>query len=125
VTSRPPAKGWPQSRRARQALNIQRSKPWLRSTGPKTQSGKDRSAANALKHGCRSRAFLEEARAMRALLRAQRAFIDYVRALIRANSKTRTHSLGAMKATVLSALSASMSLARSSFDKPAPRPDLL
>jgi hypothetical protein len=74
---------------------------------------------NALKHGSRSRAFLEEARLMRSFLRCQRAFTDSVRAIVRATSKSRTQSVGAMKATALSALSASMSLARSYYARDA------
>ena len=40
-----PSKGWSPERRARQAALIRRIKPWLRSTGPKTEAGKTRCAA--------------------------------------------------------------------------------
>ncbi len=38
--------------------NIQRTRPWKKSTGPKTQVGKARVAGNALKHGARSAAII-------------------------------------------------------------------
>ena len=36
----PPSKGWTPERRARQAELIRQTKPWEKSTGPKTQTGK-------------------------------------------------------------------------------------
>ena len=44
-------KGWTEERRRRQAEIIRQNKPWEKSTGPKTQKGKNRVALNALKHG--------------------------------------------------------------------------
>jgi hypothetical protein len=38
---------WTPERRARQAQIIRRTKPWLRSTGPRTREGKARSSQNA------------------------------------------------------------------------------
>ena len=51
VTSR----GWPPERRRKQAERLRKLKPWLKSTGPKTRTGKARAAQNALKHGGRAR----------------------------------------------------------------------
>jgi len=45
------AKGWTEERRRKQAEIIRQNKPWEKSTGPKTQKGKDKVALNALKHG--------------------------------------------------------------------------
>jgi len=47
------AKGWTLERRAKQAEAIQRWKPWERSTGPKTDTGKATTRENATKHGGR------------------------------------------------------------------------
>jgi len=54
---RPPRRGtkWSPEHRARQALAIRTWQPWRKSTGPRTQDGKARSAKNPLKHGYRSR----------------------------------------------------------------------
>ena len=49
-------KGWTEERRRKQAETIRKNKPWLKSTGPKTQKGKDTSSLNALKHGDNSAA---------------------------------------------------------------------
>ena len=42
--------------------------PWRKSTGPRTEEGKARSARNALKHGLRSRATIEARREDRRVL---------------------------------------------------------
>jgi hypothetical protein len=54
--------GWTPERRARQSVLVARWQPWRRATGPRTDAGKARSSANALKHGLRSRAHLESLR---------------------------------------------------------------
>jgi hypothetical protein len=41
--------GWTCERRARQADIIRRTRPWTRSTGPKSAAGKKRSSQNALR----------------------------------------------------------------------------
>lgn len=43
--------GWTPERRLRQAAAIRRWRPWARSTGPRTASGKARARLNAVKHG--------------------------------------------------------------------------
>ena len=43
--------GWTPERRAQQAQRIRQQKPWLHSTGPKTEEGKAKVARNAYKGG--------------------------------------------------------------------------
>ena len=43
--------GWTPERRAKQAEAIRRWKPWLGSTGPKSDQGKARASRNAYKGG--------------------------------------------------------------------------
>jgi hypothetical protein len=76
-------KGWSPERRAKQAELILSSKPWLKSTGPRTEAGKARSASNALKHGFRSRAFIERVREERQLVRDAAAIIALAKSLLR------------------------------------------
>ncbi|PCJ99774.1 MAG: hypothetical protein COA45_02855 [Zetaproteobacteria bacterium] len=45
------SKGWTQERRKKQAENILKTRPWEKSTGPKSGAGKRRSSCNSLKHG--------------------------------------------------------------------------
>ena len=51
--------GWTPERRAKQAEAIKKWKPWTKSTGPRTETGKTICARNAYKHGCRSRGALK------------------------------------------------------------------
>jgi hypothetical protein len=74
---------WSPERRARQALAIRSWQPWLKSTGPRTEGGKARSARNALKHGLRSRATIEARREDRRLLELSTHNIATAKALFR------------------------------------------
>ena len=70
-TATKPTTTWSPTRRANHAAAIQRWKPWAKSTGPRTESGKARAAQNAHKHGryCRQLRLVNEA------LRAQRRYL--------------------------------------------------
>lgn len=62
---------YPPKYRAECAKKIRRTRPWEKSTGPKTAEGKQKIRRNAYKHGFRSEDMLE----IRALLRRQRQFV--------------------------------------------------
>lgn len=63
--------GWTPERRAAQAERIRRVKPWRKSTGPRTEDGKEAVKNNACRHGWRS----EDMREVYRLLRCQRQFV--------------------------------------------------
>jgi hypothetical protein len=72
-------KNWTPERRARQAAQIRSWRPWLRSTGPRSETGKERSALNALRHGFCSRDWLLAAAGIREVLRASARNIQAIR----------------------------------------------
>ena len=76
-------KGWSPDRRARQAVLIRGWQPWRRSTGPKTEAGKARCAMNALKHGFRSRATIQEFQRVRYAIRLAARNNEILRLFIR------------------------------------------
>lgn len=86
---RRPKGEWSAERRARQAELIRALEPWKKSTGPRTDAGKARCAQNALKHGHRSRAYIEGKRAERQLLRESAEAIAVAKLLLRTLSCTR------------------------------------
>ena len=65
---------WTPERRARQAEEIRRWQPWTRSTGPRTEAGKERSSLNAYKGGTR-----EVLRTLARVLNDQRCELARVR----------------------------------------------
>lgn len=69
-------KRWTARRRANKAVEIQITKPWQHSTGPKTAAGKRRSSLNALRGD-------PELLAVKSALRVQRRFLNAVSLLIR------------------------------------------
>ncbi|MBI1258537.1 MAG: hypothetical protein GC204_13800 [Chloroflexi bacterium] len=69
-----PSKGWSERRKKQQACNARRTKPWEKSTGPKSAVGKRISSMNAYKTGHHSAAYA----ALRAALRLNREFLRYV-----------------------------------------------
>lgn len=66
--------GWSAERRAKHAAAIRKWKPWAKSTGPRTKSGKAASARNAFKHGGRA----APVRALTRALCAQRRYLHMV-----------------------------------------------
>jgi hypothetical protein len=44
---------WSEEQRRLQAARIRQRKPWLKSTGPRSEAGKQRSSMNAFKGGTR------------------------------------------------------------------------
>ena len=77
-------KGWSPERRARQAQNIREWQPWRRSTGPRTDAGKTRAAANAVKHGLRTRDHIYTRRRVRYVLRLAAQNLLKIREFLRA-----------------------------------------
>ncbi len=72
-----PAAGWTPERRAKQREAIQRWKPWEKSTGPKSDEGKARTAMN----GYRGGQWIEDRRIQKELsrmLKEQRQMVEEV-----------------------------------------------
>ena len=66
---------WTPERRAMQAIRIRVSRPWERSTGPRTTAGKQRVAKNAYKGG-RWLKLKELSKALNAALRDHRQQLE-------------------------------------------------
>lgn len=66
--------GWSAERRVKHAAALRRWKPWEKSTGPRTQEGKAKSARNACKPGVAALRLLNQALSMQA-----RYLVDYKR----------------------------------------------
>ena len=65
------ANGWTPERRARRAKLIKQWRPWEKSTGPKTQVGKEKISQNAYKGGT-----WKQLRELVKALREQRQWLD-------------------------------------------------
>lgn len=70
------ANGWTLERREKQSQLIREWKPWQQSIGPVSKEGKAVSAKNALKHGCRSREWLEQMQNIREIIRESREIME-------------------------------------------------
>ena len=70
--------GWTPERKAKQATAIQSWKPWQKSTGPKSLSGKTKVSRNAFKGGNRS-AMRRLTSALNDELKTQYEFVERVR----------------------------------------------
>ncbi|MGZ9097931.1 MAG: hypothetical protein ACXW30_06510 [Micavibrio sp.] len=70
---------WTPEQRAAQAARIRALKPWEKSTGPVTKSGKKRSSQNALKHGNNKTLI----RNTRKALRLQREFLCLAKIILK------------------------------------------
>jgi hypothetical protein len=76
-------RAWTEEDRKRQSELMHRLKPWTRSTGPRTEDGKRRSARNAFKHGFRSRSMKALHAALRDCARLRRAAVAWAARRIR------------------------------------------
>ncbi len=70
------ARRWTSEQRAAQAEAIKRWKPWEKSTGPATETGKATASQNAVKHGMRGKEWLDYRKSTNALLRKMRDLLD-------------------------------------------------
>lgn len=73
------ARHWTHEERQRQAELIRKWQPWSKSTGPRTDEGKAKASANALKHGGSSKESREILKHLHSLLREQRKALQRVR----------------------------------------------
>ena len=74
---------WTPAQRRKQADLIRRTKPWEKSTGPRTEKGKETSRCNAYKHGQRSAPM----KALRVAMRLQRLSLQLMKQQIRMDEK--------------------------------------
>jgi|GEM_PF-1956058 len=89
TTAAPRKSGWSPARRAKHAAAIRLWAPWRKSTGPRTASGKAKSALNAYKHGGRAKG----AKLLGEALAAQRACIRVILAHHALRDKNVTNEL--------------------------------
>lgn len=76
---------WPEKHRRKLAKAALKNKAWEHATGPRTEGGKAKSAANARRHGLRS----AEITKLRHLLRLQKTYIALcIRSITVLTSKT-------------------------------------
>ena len=68
------SKSWTPKRRAEQRARMKAQKPWLKTTGPKTDAGKAIASQNAFKHGFRSAEFRALCDALTAQARLVKSF---------------------------------------------------
>jgi hypothetical protein len=99
-------KGWTPQRRAQQAALIRLWRPERHSTGPRSESGKARSAMNALKHGGRSRAHIMQLRRVRHALRLAARNIAILRTHIRVTRLERALASAPQTPATISKLTA-------------------
>ena len=78
-------KHWSPEARAAARLRVISSKPWKKSTGPRTERGKKISSMNAYKHGYYS----QEMRDIRALLRVMDARLQLLIQMRKAEDRNR------------------------------------
>ena len=76
-------KGWTVERPARQSARARETQPWRHATGPRSETGKARSAMNGMKHGFRSRAHIFKRRHATYVLRLAARNIAIVRTVLR------------------------------------------
>jgi hypothetical protein len=77
--------GWTEERRKKQAEAIRKWKPWEKSTGPRTEAGKNISRLNACRH--RPAAEVEMLIAAYGMFRGNRDFVIHVNKLAAALAK--------------------------------------
>ncbi len=73
------ARLWTIDARAKQAARIRMQKPWVKSTGPKTEMGKRMSSRNSFKHG----AYSIDIQTIKFYLHRQRRYIATLRLLLK------------------------------------------
>ncbi len=72
------ARNWTEKERKKQAAIARRDHPWQKSTGPKTDPGKEAVKTNAIKHGL----FTQEGQSLRRTIRAQKIPEDVFNSLM-------------------------------------------
>ena len=80
------SKGWTEERRKKQAERLKQTRPWEKSTGPRTAKGRKISSMNAMKHGHRSRQMDYYARQIAAVLFFNREFVKHAGVLANAEA---------------------------------------